>query len=251
MKVKLYKCFEHWYHGGTIWVISDTHFQKDTEMEKAFGWPSAEERLKMINECVTKNDTLIHLGDVGDRLDLVRQIKCDYKVLITGNHDAGNSVYERRKQHCGILDTNEDIKKAMKSLHHAYMIGDVHPTEYNQWDNGKYELLVDNHLFDEIYNGPLFINNKIVLSHEEFNTPYAINIHGHVHCAPGWITEKTNIVEKIGTLVTYSFNMASDVIGYKPKRLDKIIENYPLKNIKSIHEVTIDNATERKNNNLC
>lgn len=258
MKVKLYKCFEHWYHGGTIWVISDTHFQKDTEMEQFFGWPSAEERLKMINECVTKNDTLIHLGDVGDRLDLVRQIKCDYKVLITGNHDAGNSVYERGKQHCGVLDTNEDIKKAMKSLHHAYMIGDVHPTEYKQWGNGKYELLVDNHLFDEIYNGPLFINQKILLSHERVELPFAINIHGHEH-SQSFITCKSNIeygfVLKASDLWctefnghSYCINLAADVVGFKPIRLDKLLEYVPQNAVKSIHELCVEQATERKKN---
>lgn len=256
MKVKLYKPFEKWYHGGTIWIISDTHFQKDTEMEQFFGWPSAEERLKMINECVTKNDTLIHLGDVGDRLDLVRQIKCDYKVLITGNHDKGNANYKRRILECGICYSEEEAKDILRHGNvHTLSVGNVNPDSYEKRVNihGKefYLFKTDNRLFDEIYDGPLFINSKIVLSHEEFDTPYAINIHGHVHCAPGWVVEKTNIVEKIGTFVTYSFNMASDVIGYKPKRLDKIIENYPLKNIKSIHEVTIDNATERKNNNLC
>ena len=53
MKIKLYEPFQKWYHGGTTWLLGDLHFQKDTEMEKAFGWPPAEERLEIINSKVT------------------------------------------------------------------------------------------------------------------------------------------------------------------------------------------------------
>ena len=197
MKIKLYEPFEKWYHGGTIWLYSDPHFQKDTEMEEFFGWPTAEERLARINKCITKNDTFICLGDIGDRLDLIAQIKCDYKVLITGNHDKGNSVYEP--------------------------------------------------YFNEIYNGPLFISDKILLSHERIDLPFCINIHGHEHCYESWF-DLVGIETVIGMLQTASFNIASDVIDFKPIRLDEIISKYPLKNVHSIHRITIDNATNDKLN---
>ena len=115
MKVKLYEPFEKWYRGGTIWLLGDLHFQKDQEMENYFYWPSAEERLEIINSKVTKNDTFICLGDVGDRLDLVSKIKCNYKVLITGNHDKGNANYKRRVLDCGICNTEEEAKAICKS----------------------------------------------------------------------------------------------------------------------------------------
>lgn len=197
MKVKLYEPFMKWYHGGTIWLYSDPHFQKNTEMEEFFKWPTAEERLARINKCVTKNDTLICLGDVGDRLDLIAQIKCDYKVLITGNHDKGNSIYEP--------------------------------------------------YFNEIYDGPLFISDKILLSHERIDLPFCINIHGHEHCAESWF-DLVGIQTVIGMVQTASFNIASDVVDFKPIRLDEIISKYPLKNVHSIHRITIDNATNDKLN---
>lgn len=197
MKIKLYEPFEKWYHGGTIWLYSDPHFQKDTEMEQFFKWPPAEERLARINKCVTKNDTFICLGDVGDRLDLIAQIKCDYKVLITGNHDKGNSVYKP--------------------------------------------------YFDEIYDGPLFISDKILLSHERIDLPFCINIHGHEHCYESWF-DLVGIQTVIGMVQTASFNIASDVVDFKPIRLDEIISKYPLKKVHSIHRITIDNATNDKLN---
>lgn len=197
MKVKLYEPFMKWYHGGTIWLYSDPHFQKNTEMEEFFKWPTAEERLARINKCVTKNDTLICLGDVGDRLDLIAQIKCDYKVLITGNHDKGNSIYEP--------------------------------------------------YFNEIYDGPLFISDKILLSHERIDLPFCINIHGHEHCYESWF-DLVGIQTVIGMVQTASFNIASDVVDFKPIRLDEIISKYPLKKVHSIHRITIDNATNDKLN---
>ena len=35
--------------------------------------------------------------------------------------------------------------------------------------------------FDEIYSGPLIISEKIILSHEPGEVPWALNIHGHDH----------------------------------------------------------------------
>lgn len=166
-------------------------------MEEFFKWPTAEERLARINKCVTKNDTFVCLGDVGDRLDLIAQIKCDYKVLITGNHDKGNSIYKP--------------------------------------------------YFDEIYDGPLFISDKILLSHERIDLPFCINIHGHEHCAGSWF-DLVGIETVIGMVQTASFNIASDVVDFKPIRLDEIISKYPLKNVHSIHRITIDNATNDKLN---
>ena len=40
----------------------------------------------------------------------------------------------------------------------------------------------DNHLFDEVYTGPLVIGEKIILSHEPLpNIDWALNLHGHNH----------------------------------------------------------------------
>lgn len=196
MRIKLYKPFEHWYHGGTIWCYSDPHFQTDIEMEQFFNWPTAEERLALINKYVTKNDTFICLGDVGDRLELVSQIRAEYKVLITGNHDAGNKNYE-------------------------------------------------NH-FNEIYDGPLFIRDKIVLSHERVELPFAINIHGHEHTQP--FMEEKELKRYDETYKTYLFNLAADAIDFKPKRLDEIVALTPLSSITSIHRMTIDNAAREIEN---
>lgn len=250
MKIKLYKCFEHWYHGGTIWLYSDPHFQKDNEMEDCFSWPAAEERLARINKCVTKNDTFICLGDVGDKLDLISKIKCDYKVLITGNHDKGNKNYNRVK-HFPIVyvDTFEEGQSVLKTRTYiggtssnpkTYKIPDKYLNLSIRFleDCKRWEVFADNRLFDEIYDGPLFINDKLLLSHEKIELPFVINIHGHHHSAEEAICQNS--------LGGYNINCACDMINFTPVRLDALLTTVPQNKVKSIHDITIEKATEKK-----
>ena len=241
MKIKLYKCFEHWYHGGTIWVYSDPHFQNDTEMEQYFGWIPAEEQLQRINQCVTKNDTLICLGDVGNKLELASKIKAGYKVLITGNHDRGASTYTREQRNYGICESETEAKAIIRDgISEILNIGGFKPNEYVKLDDSRWLLRIDNHLFDEVYTGPLFISDKILLSHEKITMPCCINIHGHEH--RGQFMEQVEMHTVAGPVQAVSYNVACDVVDFKPMRLDQIVQNYPLKNVPSIHRLTIDRA---------
>lgn len=230
MKVKLYKPFEHWYHGGTIWLYSDTHFQTDEEMEKFFNWPTKEERLNLINKCVTKNDSFILLGDVGNELDLISKIRADYKVLITGNHDKGVSNYIKKEKFIDWMYPDEAKAECIK--HTDWYVKDSHKLKVGVYCKDGY--------FDEVYDGPLFIADKILLSHERIKLPFCVNIHGHEHCG-------TRIgIAVYENHVSYSYNIAADVIDFIPVRLDKLVQEHPLKDIPSIHRLTIDRATELK-----
>lgn len=124
----LYDCFSHWYRGGNIWLYSDPHFGDEEMKYIRKDYIGDDEQVRRINSKVWKNDTIIFLGDISD-IEYIKKIR-GYKVLIMGNHDAGASNYERQ---CGI------------------------------GSDGK---LYDNRLFDEVYEGPLMINDKIILSHE-------------------------------------------------------------------------------------
>ena len=144
-----------------------------------------EEQVARIRSKVGKNDTLIILGDVGDK-EWLKKLR-GYKVLILGNHDAGATTYAD--------------------------------------------------CVDEVYEGALMISDKIILSHEPIDFPYALNIHGHDHS--GW--EKFN---------TPHLNMCAEHINYTPISLKQIVKSGILKNIVSIHRETIDTATERKKKKL-
>ena len=177
----LYDCFSHWYHGGTIYFYSDPHFADADVEAMRKNYIGDEEQIKRIRSKVGKNDTLIILGDVGNK-EFLKKIR-GYKVLILGNHDSGASTYK----------------------------------DY----------------VDEVYEGVLMISDKILLSHEPVDFPYALNIHGHDHS--GWEKMKTP-----------HLNVCAEHIDYTPISFKQIIEGGALKNISSIHRETIDAATERK-----
>lgn len=192
----LYDCFKHWYHGGSIYLYSDTHFN-DEEMKKIRNdYIGDEEQVKAINKVVHKNDTIIFLGDIGDTT-FIKKIN-GYKVLILGNHDKGASNYKR-----AMVVVDSEVKE------------------------------MDNHLFDEVYEGPLMISDKILLSHEPLDFKYALNIHGHDHS--GW----SGIDEM-------HYNVCAELIYYTPVSLKFIVESGLTKNIPNIHRDTINRATKKK-----
>lgn len=181
MILSLYKKFQSWSDGGSVWLISDTHF--DDNDRNTMGYTLSEkEQIDIIKKRVFKNDTLVHLGDVGNP-EYFKDLKC-HKVLILGNHDFTATKFE----------------------------------EY----------------FQEIYSGPLFIGEKILLSHEPIDLgSITFNFHGHDHNP-----ENTGSFNRM--------NLAANVVQYLPQNLGKHIKQGILKNIDGIHRLTIDHAIEKK-----
>ena len=150
-------------------------------------------QIDSINKVCTKNDCLVILGDVGN-IDCVKKLKAGYKVLIMGNHDTGASNYKR-----------------IKFLEAPY----------------------DNKLFDEVYEGPLFISDRLLLSHEPVEYPFALNIHGHDHSNRELTTSP-------------HLNVCAEHIGYTPVCLSTLIKNGALKDISNIHRNCIEVARAKK-----
>ena len=172
------------------------------------------------------------LGDVGD-VSYVKQLRAKYKILIMGNHDCGRTLYERK------LETkifNKDFFQKDEALAEMtrmypgcrYTISEgcqFHiPFEY-------WEVVADNMLFDEVYEGALMIGEKFILSHEPVELPWALNFHGHDHQ---------------GGFHKNSVNCCCDVIGYKPINMNQIMKQGLAARIDTIHRETIDKATKRK-----
>lgn len=184
MILTLYKPFRHWSEGGSVYILSDLHFDDSDCKLMDPGWISPEEQLAIINSVVAKGDTFVCLGDVGDP-KYISMIKARKKVLLLGNHDA-KGVYKD--------------------------------------------------LFDEVYTGPLFIADKILLSHEPvYGLSWCLNIHGHDHNNMEAYREDCKHI-----------NLAANVCGYTPVNLGKLIKDGILADIESIHRKTIDRQIERK-----
>ena len=226
----LYKFCDPWHASGTVWLYSDPHFG-DSDLPDH---PSAEEQVKMINSKCGKNDTLIILGDVGD-VSYVPKLRARYKILVMGNHDAGRSNYERHHFY-ELFDVNkytkqEALNEMMKMYPNCkYNIEEIQylPTEPRHcWYAGA-----DNRLFDEVYEGPLMIAEKLILSHEPVDVPWAFNIHGHVHD----LRHKND---------KSHFNACAEAINFTPVNFNQFMKSGYLSHIETIHRETINRATAR------
>ena len=229
----LYDQFNHWFHNdrGQVYFYSDPHFADEEMKYLRVNYIGDEEQVKRINSKIGKYDTLVILGDVGD-VEWVKKLR-GYKVLIMGNHDAGASNYKRKK-----ILINTGLECPICNSPIAFRPND----EYNDgwcancknWVTpsrvAKYK---DTHLFDEVYEGALIISEKLILSHEPIDFPYALNIHGHDH-------------SKWSGRDPMHWNMCAEHINYTPVSLKQIIESGRLKNIATIHRETIDAATAHK-----
>lgn len=214
----LYPKFQHWAEKGAIWIISDPHFDDPDCKIINPDWPSPEEYIKQIKPNIGKHDTLICLGDVGNP-KYFDNFDC-YKVLITGNHDAGASKYLKTGifVDCLWLDDAEKIV----SLNPNYYIKEIHNMKANVYERVGY--------FDEVYEGPLFIADRILLSHEPIMglEEMCVNIHGHTH-----------MNEKYFNLWNH-VNLAADVVEWNAFNLGKAIKNGLLSDVKNYHKLTIE-----------
>lgn len=229
----MYDLFNEKWCKQTIWLISDTHFGDEELRAGLSNRPSDEELVKIINSKVGKKDTLIHLGDVGD-IEYVKQLK-GYKVLICGNHDAGVTNYKRDyKQVCISYDacsSREDAIDYIKTLYPNYSIN--FECDGLAW----WVFNIDNHLFDEVYTGPLMIGEKLLLSHEPVDVEWAFNIHGHDHTGTG---RKNHLNCCVDGMIKQSG------LPFEPINFNQIMKTGLLSKTESIHRLTIDTATEKK-----
>ena len=224
MEKGLYEIFANsWYRGGSVWLYSDPHFGDKDVAQFRKNNISDEEQVKRINSVLGQDDTLIILGDVGDRR-YVKQLR-GYKVLIMGNHEKGANNYRRRM----IPHTYH----SMEELYHGLNTGEIDYVGVNDYDTDgsiRYHGFKDTKLFDEVYEGPVWVGERLLLSHEPLSLPYALNIHGHDHA---------------NLLYPNCYNVCAEHIDYTPVCLKHILNSGLLKPVESIHRITIDAATAR------
>ena len=179
----LYKPFKKWADTGSIFILSDLHFDDADCRLMDRNWISPHMQIERINSVVGKNDTFVCLGDVG-KAEYVSSIKAGLKILLLGNHDKKRDYLD---------------------------------------------------YFDEIYEGPIFISKKILLSHEPvYGLSWCLNIHGHDH----------NNIEKYDENCKH-INLAANVCDYMPVSLGKLIKEGILSDIVDLHRMTINKAAEK------
>jgi calcineurin-like phosphoesterase family protein len=119
------------------------------------------------------------------------------------------------------------------------VLGDMGDIEFAKQLRGYKVLVCGNHdvghtiyeeIFDEVYSGPVMIGEKLLLSHEPIQIPWATNLHGHDHQ---------------GAKRKGCYNFCADVIGYEPVNLNQLLKTGIYKDVESIHRTTINFATKR------
>lgn len=120
-------------------------------------------------------------------------------------------------------------------------LGDVGDLDCARRLKGYKILVMGNHdqsatkfqgIFDEIYQGPLMVNERLLLSHEPVDIDWAFCLHGHTHHL---------YVRRPGHLC-----VCSDVVGYMPVNFNQFVKSGRLSEVTPLHRITIDKATERK-----
>lgn len=229
----LYKPFQKWSEKGGIFIFSDPHFEDEDLVNAYNDRPSADELVRRINSKVGKCDTLICLGDVG-ALSYVPLLR-GYKVLVMGNHDAGRTLYERQrdwkkfdKDKYTKAEALDEMKRRYPNREYSITRGNESNSLFDYW-----EVCADNRLFDEVYDGPVMISSKLMLSHEPISCgTWALNIHGHIHAR----THKNGC---------YHYNVCADCHNYLPLNLNQFLKSGALSYVVPIHRQTIDEATAR------
>ena len=230
----LYKIFDHWHAEGALFIFSDPHFG-DSDLEMGIrNRPSPAEIVQRINAKCGRKDTLICLGDVGD-VEYVKMLRAKRKILICGNHDAGRTNYERQivskkfpMDEFQKMEALEEMKKLYPNCRYSVEESWEFRSPFNCW-----VVYADNMLFDEVYEGSLMIAEKLMVSHEPVDVPWAYNIHGHIHDSKHKNDKR-------------HFNVCSDAIGYVPINMNQWMKQGYLSHVESIHRTTIDKATVRK-----
>ena len=154
------------------------------------------------------------------------------------------------REYMGYHISNEDQWYIINDTCHSFdtlvHLGDVGDLGYIKRLRCHKVLIMGNHdqsiekmkeAFDEVYSGPLWISQKLVLSHEpltiqtwETAQTIAFNIHGHDH----------NGVKR-----DFHLNICQNIFGYFPLNLNQFIKSGKLKEINDVHRATIDNAIAR------
>lgn len=157
-------------------------------------------------------------------------------------HFSDPEMVHLRKNYIGDDEQIARINSKVGRKDTIIFLGDIGDEEKIRKIRGYKVLIMGNHdkgatkyeeLFDEVYSGPLFIGEKLLLSHEPISLTFAYNIHGHDHS--NWETG-----------MKHHMNVCAEHIDYTPVNLTRLLKRGLLSKVETIHRETIDGATSRK-----
>lgn len=166
--------------------------------------------------------------------------------IYSDTHFADAESAEMRRNYIGDDEQVRRINSKVGRKDVLIILGDIGDETFVRKLRGYKVLIMGNHdkgatkyaeYFDEVYEGPLFVSEKLLLSHEPIDLPFAFNIHGHDH-ANWYGAGKQHL------------NVCAEHIDYTPVNLTHLMKHGLLSKVETIHRATIDGATERKNKRI-
>lgn len=157
-------------------------------------------------------------------------------------HFSDPEMKELRTNYIGDEEQIARINSKVGKHDTIIFLGDIGNEEMVRKIRGYKILIMGNHdkgatnytdIFNEVYEGPLFIAEKLILSHEPIDLPFAFNIHGHDH-------------SECFSEDDHHLNVCAEHINYTPLNVNKLLKKGLMSEVESIHRLTIDRATERK-----
>lgn len=130
----------------------------------------------------------------------------------------------------------ESINKVVKVTDILWILGDIGNLDKVRLLNGQKKLIMGNHdkkskqeylgFFAEVYNTPIYLNKRVVLSHEPIQVNHSVlNVHGHLH---GSILDSINYL-----------NVSVTQVDYYPVNIDKfasMLEKLPKESTNFLEE---------------
>lgn len=157
-------------------------------------------------------------------------------------HFSDPEMVHLRKNYIGDDEQVARINSKVGKYDTIIILGDIGNVEVCRKIRGYKVLIMGNHdkgvsnytdIFDEVYEGPLFIAEKLILSHEPVDLPFAFNIHGHDHSY--WFSADNHL------------NVCAEHIDYYPVNVNRLLKKGLCSGVDSIHRITIDRAVEKNN----
>lgn len=156
-------------------------------------------------------------------------------------HFGDEEIKRLRKNYIGDEEQIARINSKVGKRDTLIILGDIGDESLCKKLRGYKVLVMGNHdkgatkygdYFDEIYEGPVIISEKLLLSHEPVSLPFVFNIHGHDHAG----SHKGNNL----------LNVCAEQIDYTPVNLTRLLKSGLTSKVETIHRLTIDDATIRK-----
>lgn len=133
----LYEPFKHWSDGGSVYILSDLHFDAADCKLMDSDWVTPEEQVGIINRVLMKGDTFVCLGDVGNA-KYIPQINAKKKILILGNHDAKGAYKKYFDEiYAGPVLISDKILLSYEPVYGSDRCLNIHGHDHNNAENYK------------------------------------------------------------------------------------------------------------------